>query len=207
MNAQKHFAHILIVAAIAAVTVNATFADDLNPAPYRGDPLSVYGHWQNIDGTANLTMTEFLFVDDADPTTTLDPLAPTDYVIPTPDHVYEFALPNWIDTMPIKYMRLQLTWIGDPTEPLDIPISGVEGTTGVPGNIVFTSPVVATPVGFYQYYDIEFKPNPDAERWLVILPDTNLLVQAVADTVSTVPEPATMVLLGFGGLLLRKRRS
>ena len=53
---KKQFAHILIVAAIAAVTVNVTFADDLNPAPYRGDPLSVYAHWTNIPGTPLLEL-------------------------------------------------------------------------------------------------------------------------------------------------------
>ncbi len=153
------------------------------------------------DSTPNLTLTAFSNEDDLNPSTFLDSLLPPDYVIPTPDKFYEFALPNFVDEMPIKYMRLQLTWTGNPAPPLDIPISGVDGIDPVPGDIVFTSPITTTATGaFYQYYDIEFKPNPDSERWLVYLPDNAFLVQAVADTVSTVPEPATLTLLALGSL-------
>ncbi len=201
----KLFSYILIGAVIAAGMVSITFGDDLNVPDYRGDPLSVYAHWENIDGTGNLTLTGFSTTDDSDASTILSSFPPMDYVVREASS-YEFALPNWIDEMPIKFMRLQLTWIGDATEPKEIPISGVEGTFSVPGNIVYTSPVQPTPVGFYQYYDIEFKPNPDFERWLVILPDNNFLTQAVADTISTVPEPATLALFGLGGLLVTRRR-
>jgi hypothetical protein len=204
---RKQFAHILIVAVIAAGTVNVTLADDLNAPAYRNDPLSVHGHWQNIDGTANLTLVDFWSVEDSDPDTFLDTLLPaTDYVEMLPNHEYKFFLPNFIDKMPVKYMRLQLAWTGDATPATILSIGGVDGINPVPGNVVFDSPVTATPIGFYQYFDIEFYPNPDSERWSVQLPDTNYLVQAVADTVSTVPEPATLSILALGGLLLRKRK-
>ena len=35
----KNHVRILIVVAIVALTFNVTLGDDLNPAPYRGDPL------------------------------------------------------------------------------------------------------------------------------------------------------------------------
>ena len=69
-----------------------------------------------------------------------------------------------------------------------------------------SSPVTPTATGFYQYYDIEFKPNPDAERWTVFLPDNAVLIQAVADTVSTIPEPSTLSILSLGGLVLFGKR-
>ena len=200
---------LLSLAAIAALTANVTLADDLNPPSYRFDPLSVHAHWQNIDGTANLTLTDYHFEDDMDPSTTLSPLVPIDYIVPSDAGEYKFHLPNWIDEMPIKHMRLQLTWTGNSAPPIEILLNGVEGTSPVPGTIVSTSPVTPTPAGAsYQFYDIEFKPNPDFERWSVFLPEQAFLVQAVADTVSTVPEPATVTLLLFGSLvLLPKKKS
>ncbi len=208
---QNHV-RILIVALIAALTINVTLADDLNPPTYRGDPLSVYAHWQNLPGTPLLVLdptdpTQFNWVDDSDPTTFLDPLPVSDVVI-GPD--YQFNLPNFVDNLPVKYMRLQVTWQLDPTPPPIIGLSGEESGNPVPGNIVYSSPVtIVDPAAaiFYQYYDIEFYPNPDHERWVIISPNAPL-VQVVADTVSTVPEPATLALLCVGSLgLLRKRRS
>ena len=203
----KKYVHFLAIAAIAAFTINISLADDLNPPDYRGDPLSVYAHWQGAPGTPLpfLVMDAFNTVDDADPLTFLDPLLPTNFVV-GPD--YQFALPNFVDDLPIKYMRLQLTWQFDPAGPDIIDIFGEDSGGLVPGNIVFTSPLVTVDPAaaiFYQYYDIEFKPNPDLERWFIISPNAPL-VQVVADTVSTVPEPATMILLGLGGLVLRKRK-
>ena len=206
------------MAAVAAFTVNVTLGDDLNPPSYRGGPLSVHGHWQLDPATNNLVLIAFSSVDDADPSTTLHPLLPENIVEPqdAPDGIskeYKLHLPNFIDDLPIKHMRLQLTWAFTPDPPTIIDISGVEGTSTVPGTIVSTSPVTPLPPTpplsldtFYQYYDIEFTPNPDIERWTVVLPPNGLLVQAVADTISTVPEPSTLALLSLGSLtFLRKR--
>ena len=197
--------------AIVALTFNVTLGDDLNPAPYRGDPLSVYAHWQlDPAGTNSLVLdptdlTQFNSVDDSDLTTFLDPL-PVSAVVTGPD--YQFDLPNFVDDLPIKYMRLQVTWLNDLTPPPIVGLSAYDPTGTVTSSVVFSSPVLTVDPAagiFYQYHDIEFKPNPDFERWIIISPNSQL-VQVVADTVSTVPEPATMMLLGLGSLLLRKRK-
>ena len=202
----KKLVQYTAIAVIVALSGPVTLGDDLNPPDYRGDPLSVHAHWNVIPGTPFLELTDFSWQDDADPGTTLHPLRPPDPVEPTGDKDYQFDLPNWIDEMPVKYMRLQLTWMFIPDEPT-IDISGVDGIDPVPGNIVFTSPVEnVAPETYYQYYDIEFYPNPDVERWTVFLPDSAELVQTVADTVSTIPEPATLSVLGLGSLVLLRRR-
>jgi hypothetical protein len=201
----KKHVHFLAIAAIAAFTINISLADDLNPPAYRGDPLSVYAHWQGAPGTPFLLLDNFNAVDNADPLTFLDPLQPPPLVL-GPDYLFE--LPNFVDDLPIKYMRLQLTWELDPAGPDIIDIFGEDSGGLVSGNIVYTSPLLTVDPAaaiFYQYYDIEFKPNPDLERWFIISPNAPL-VQVVVDTVSTVPEPATMILLGLGGLLIRKRK-
>lgn len=206
-NQIKNHVQLLFVAALLAFSLNVAFGDDLNAPDYRGDPLSVHAHWQNLAGGPILDLIAFSSVDDTDPTTTLFPAPPTAVVTPTADKDYEFYLPNFIDELPVKYMRLQLTWQFVPTSPTSIDISGVEGTTGIPGTIVSSSAIInVAPELYYQYYDIEFYPNPDQERWTVFLEDNAQLVQVVADTVSTIPEPSTMAILGFGALTLFRKR-
>lgn len=188
------------------------YGDDLNPPAYRGDPLSVHAHWQLVPGTVILDLTDFSFVDDTDPGTTLDPLPPSNPVDPIADptgagKAYQFDLPNWIDDLPVKHMRIQLTWEDTGAPPVINGLSGIDSSGAVVVNPVYSSAIVPgnDPFTLYQYHDFALYPNPDAERWLVTLPDNVLLTQVVADTVSTVPEPATIILLGLGSLLLRKK--
>ncbi len=210
MNIQKY--NLLLLAVLAAVLLipsGPAVADDLNPPSYRGDPLSVFAEWQLIPGTTILNLTQYNWVDDNDPSTTLHPLQVSNPVQPNSANAYQFQLPNFIDNMPIKHLRLQLTWINTPQLPLSIQTQALDGVNTVWGTIVNTStPVpVAAINGMYQYFDIDYVPNPDFERVNVHLPADAVLWQAVIDTVSTVPEPATLGILGLGALLtIRSRR-
>jgi hypothetical protein len=134
-------------------------------------------------------------------------------ILPPPGFVfsdnarYVFDVPNFVDEMPIKYLRIQLTWEGTTAPPLGVDSTGFEGSTPVSGLVTFAStPLVFTqPDGGYQYFDLEYIPNPDYETITVQVADGAQLVQVVIDSVS-VPEPATIGLLAFGTLaMLRKR--
>lgn len=211
MKAQKNnlFQPYLFVAIALVMVWNSVLADDLNPPPYRGSPLSVYGHWNLIPGSTTLNLTGNNWVDDNDPSTTLSPVPFSNPVQPTTAGAYEFQLPNWIDNLPIKYMRVQLTWLNDLSAPVNVSSLALDGANPVTGQITYVSPLQpdAAQLSVYQYYDFIFQPNPDFERIQIVLQPNSVLSQVVIDTVSTVPEPGTLAILGFGAAgILRKRR-
>lgn len=199
----RQFAFSVVVLSLAVTSV---WADDINPPAYRGDPLSVYAHWMG-DASGQLTLDQFLSVDDNDPSTYLLQFVPTVLMDPATGS-YDFRIPNFVDELPIKYLRLQLTWVGTTQPPLSVFAEGYEGGQLFGGAVAFVSnPLVFTqPDGGYQYFDIVFKPNPDFEQIHVHLAPDALLVQVVVDSISTVPEPATLGLFSVGGLMLSRRR-
>lgn len=211
MKPHKHTQNIFIIAgltfALLLIWNNAT-ADDLNPPPYRGDPLSVHVHW-GIDPAGVFTLLQFSWVDDNDPSTYLFPMQPF-YVSNPSSGYYDFRIPNFVDQEPIKYLRLQLTWHGTTQPPLSVTSSAWEAGNWLTGVVTFASnPVVfSQPVGGYQYFDIQYQPNPDFENFQIHLPIGATLTQVVFDSVSTVPEPATLGLLVMGGgaVLVRRKR-
>lgn len=181
--------------------------DDLNPPFYRSQPLSVFAHW-TPDATGALLLDQFNSVDDSDPSTYLHPIPPSSPVLPDSANVYQFQLPNFVDEMPIKFLRVQLTWTGTTQPPINIFSDALEPGQLVPGITTFASnPLVFTqPDGGYQYFDIEFHPNPDFERVHVHLPPDGQLTQVVIDTVSTVPEPAMAGVMVVGCLAMWGKR-
>lgn len=208
MKTHKHTQNTIIVVALAlalSLIWNNAAADDLNPPPYRGDPLSVHVHW-GIDPAGVFTLLQFSWVDDNDPSTYLFQMQPF-YVSNPSNGYYDFRIPNFVDQEPIKYLRLQLTWHGTTQPPLSITSSAWEAGNGLTGVVTFASnPVVFTqPIGGYQYFDIQYQPNPDFENLQIHLPIGATLTQVVVDSVSTVPEPTTLALLALGYLPLARR--
>jgi PEP-CTERM motif len=208
MNTQIKNQFVSFLAAVTILTFSWSIArgDDLTPPPYRGNPLSVNAQWNLVPGSTILNLTSWSSVDDTDPTTYLYPyFTPDPQIIPN-GGIYQLQLPNWVDNMPLKDMRLQLAWGGTNQLPFNIFSQGLDGTNLINATIISVSPLITTSAGYYEYVDFQFIPNLDFERIGLQLPANNYLTQAVVDTVSTIPEPATMCLLGLGSLSLLKRR-
>jgi hypothetical protein len=207
MNTQiKKYIGLWIAAVVLTCSWGTVLADDLNPPPYRGNPLSVHVHWA-LDTNGVFSLIQFSSVDDSDPSTNLISFPPT-YVFNPAVNKADLRIPNFIDNEPIKYLRLQLTWIGTAQLPSSILSNAFDAGNPVAGILTGTSPVTATPIGYYQYYDFQYQPNPDFEEIHINLAPDASITQVVVDSVSTIPEPATLSLLGLGALkFLRKRRT
>lgn len=203
----RNFVRYITMSAVLVFASSSVLADDLTPPPWRGGPLSVFGEWQLLPGSLILNPVQWNTV--GGPGGTLSTVPQSGQVLPNAStSIYDFQLPNWIDNEPIKYMRVQLTWANGPAAPVNVFSQAIKGTNTIIGSVVFASTPVLNPsgTGFYQYFDLEFKPNPDFERVQVQLPAGAYLTQTVIDTISTVPEPATIAILALGGLAIRSKR-
>lgn len=178
-------------------------ADDLAPAPFRGDPNSVMAKF-NLQGQPSLD----LFAEGANPTYPLASILPDITQDPTGAPFYQVELPNYIDDLPLKLMRIQYSWFGQAGDAMTVAIN-VSPNVGGPIDLVGSGPVTPVPGvanAFHRWDDFEIRPNPDFEaiqveftnadpRWLIF------------DTISTVPEPSSLacVLLGLLGTASGRR--
>jgi len=135
------------------------------------------------------------------------------------DATLHYNLPNYIDNVPSKLIRVEFTYLDpdntgktpfirwieffDPTIP-----GGMDSFDPVQGNAVTTVWQTPSPPGMKGqiYEDWILMPNPDWEIITVAVPSGIILQETFIHTIS--PEPATLGLLVLGGMgLLRRRRT
>ena len=212
---------------VVLVFAGSALADDFAPPAFRGDPLSYQAEWDMfLNGTfATGIYTDFEnSVDDTDPATTLHnvffthldfdatpgwALVPPQgggFHNPTAPATFVANVVNWIDLLPEKLLRIQITFTdalgnGAPA------ITGIDGAGPVSGGDPHVSGLLnSVPVDPNHLYEDWFiLPNPDWEQIQFDLPMGTVVEQLVIDTVS-IPEPITMALMSLGGLALLRRR-
>jgi hypothetical protein len=115
-----------------------------------------------------------------------------------------------VDREPYKIFDIQITYIA-PTEITGqssvtvadgAPVTDIDGP-GLIDQIVLTPAQQGDPTLIYEHWQGMIFPNPDWEVFHIETPGN--LRQVVIDTIS-IPEPATMALMGAGGLLAVRRR-
>ena len=163
--------------------VQITYQNPLNPGvsvPWQGDPCEGYfagaGTWGEGEGDVPWGWTEF--PDPCDPCEMVEYEAPLDEYDPCmPDPLY-----TWMGYPPGEY----------PDEPW--------------AEAVLVNSQVLPDGWIHEVYAMTLDLNPMHE-WFEMGYVTNVLIdQIVIETLCYVPEPATMVLLGLGSLLMIRRK-
>jgi len=207
---------VLMVATLVCFSGEVS-ADDLNPPGYRNGSLSYFAEWDAFGHFSNplgfFPDTESN-VDDSDPNTNLysqfnthiDFDAGGGWILTQPGGIQNPSRPasfvtnvvNWVDFLPEKQLRVQVTYTGAGSPTIG-PVTGFH--EGAPHGSELLPDSAGTPVGgfgdgvSYFYEDWVIHPNPDWEQIQFNVPQGTIVEQIVIDTIS-IPEPTTMALAG-----------
>ncbi|MHC4619725.1 MAG: PEP-CTERM sorting domain-containing protein [Planctomycetota bacterium] len=209
---------VLVVVTGVVLQGNILFAEDYYPPPWeRGGPGTTYQQWEfgtssrtpapdkiintNVEGTV-------LTVLGGAPSTVYMPTAVPSEGVPEGSGVWkvgstgyiEITIDNFDGPNPYKEIWLQMTWWATENPVIYATVPGVPGE-------LWPALVDQRQNGWNQAtWKWYIEPNPDIET-IYITPGLCALYvdEIVIDTIC-VPEPATLCLLGLGGLFLLRRR-
>ena len=127
------------------------------------------------------------------------------------DAMLNFRVSNWVDTEPLKIIRVQMVYDrgGTSSAPYVFDIIPFDplGTDSITPISVTDTPIPLDALDRIHRLEVwEIEPNPDFESIQIVVPDGVSVDQIVIDTISTVPEPSALAIIGLGGLLATRRR-
>ncbi len=200
----------LLVAAVLLVAVGTATAGPFDPA-WRGDDNTVYAAFEWLGFTS--VGSDWYNIDFSTGSSAY-PLHGTNQYATSVGDDTNIYLPNFIDPLQYKNMRIQLWFDGVDRE---VTLADLESAVtafdpqGASAQLVGGGIQAPPPTGGYvhwMYLDYEIRPNPDWEQITIfgnsdwnIVPGNLLWIEV--DTISTnIPEPGTVTLiaLGLGGL-------
>lgn len=120
-----------------------------------------------------------------------------------------FDIPNTPVPNPYKEIWVQITWAKQVTSSTPGVVAFLPGGPDIASTLVREIPLAPTgalspsDMWYHSTYKIRIEPNPAFEH--VYITGTLLVDQVVIDTIC-VPEPATLAMLGLGGLVMIRRR-
>lgn len=210
---------IAILAALGCAATPAP-ADDFAPPSYRGAPLSVEAEWEwaqppsdfffmppdvfnIVGGNSGETLyngfqthaevdftTDWMWVP-GDGDGGMTPTNPSGASM-------VFNVQNWVDLMPEKDLRMQVTFQG--IAPTITQVLGIDGNLEYSGTLVGHVDFDAN----HFYEDWSIYPNPDWEQIVMYVPFGTVLDEVYLDTVS-LPAPGVWALLSLAGVLSLRR--
>ena len=209
--------------ALVALSVGRASADDLNPPPWRGQPLTTLAAWDFITpiGINNPSPPDGLplpVIGDGNGPTGV-PLASisnltwtgsswSGVLLPPGEFGFiDLFIPNWIDQEPIKLLQIQLTVSPRMASglPPEFPhVFGIAAHDPLPIIETVFLGEQTIPVGdpidnlWHRTERWRIRPNPDREQIRIVVPSDSLVSQIVVDTISfAIPEPGTLALAGL----------
>ena len=201
----KFFIVCLVTLLAGSVT---SFADEIVIPEWRGNPCSTFQEW---DFNTNLPIPDADILNNEYGTPKLNVNTSYDWV--DGDYGYwplgeiDVFIPNnpITGTDTYKHIQIQLTWFqgGNDDNPY-LPDEPLVAVVPYDNMTIYRTDNYPASGWIHSTFDNTIWPNP-IDEWITIKGDI-LVNQLVIDTIC-IPEPATIAMLGLGGLaLIRKRR-
>ncbi len=199
---------LLLVTALLCLVCQFAYADDFNPAPWRGSPGTTFQQWEFNDPDP-APLPTLLNNPYGMPSTTVVPNNGMSWIPALNGRIGVWPLSGYIETTipntpvpnPSKIVWVSITWTpqGIGCRPFVI-----ETTTATSGQLVHEDNLTGW---IHSTFAITMQPNPTVES--ILITGEIYVDEMVIDTVCVpVPEPGSLAVLGTGaiGLLLGLRR-